>query len=105
MSDIRFTLLGVALIFAGFVILGVFGQKHYDLSVQAQEFGTCFEFIDGIQTEVDCQAAVQNKVAFFALVIGLISFGIFLLIKGVRGKWDQDIKPEDAVGPRSSFPS
>ncbi|MFN3655530.1 MAG: hypothetical protein ACK4TO_09475 [Candidatus Nitrosotenuis sp.] len=105
MSDTRFTLLGVAFIFAGFLILGIFGQRHYDLSIQAQEFGSCFEFIDGVQTEVDCQVAAQDKAAFFALVIGLISFGVFLLIKGVRGKWDQDVKPEDAVGPSSSFPS
>jgi hypothetical protein len=36
---------------------------------------------------------------FFGLVVSLIGAGIFALIKGVRGKWDQDVKPEDMVGP------
>jgi len=36
---------------------------------------------------------------FFALVIALIGSGIVSLIKGVRGKWDQDVKPEDMLGP------
>lgn len=105
MSDTRFTLIGVALVFAGFLVFGIFGQQHYNLSIQAQEFSTCFEFKDGEQIEVDCQVATQDKVVFFALVIGLITSGIFFLIKGIRGKWDQDVKPEDAVGPSSSFPS
>jgi len=36
---------------------------------------------------------------FFALVIALIGCGIVSLIKGVRGKWDQDVKPEDMLSP------
>ena len=105
MSDTRFTMLGVALIFAGFLILGIFGQHYYNFSIQAQEFGDCFEFRDGQQVELDCQVVAQDKTAFFALVIGLIAAGIFFLIKGVRGRWDQDVKPQDKVGPDSSFPS
>jgi len=33
------------------------------------------------------------------LVISLIGAGIISLVKGVRGKWDQDVKPEDMLGP------
>ena len=105
MSDTRIILLGVAFIFAGFLILGIFGQHHYEISVQAQEFGQCFEFEDGIQTEIDCNVALQDKNVFFALVLGLIGTGIFFLIKGVRGRWDQDVKPQDKLGPDTSFPS
>jgi len=32
-------------------------------------------------------------------VIALIGCGIVSLFKGVRGKWDQDVKPEDMLGP------
>ena len=105
MSDVRFTMLGVALIFSGFLIFGIFGQQHYNLSIQSQEFGDCYEFKGGQQVEVDCAAASQDRVLFFAIVLVLIGAGIFFLIKGVRGKWDQDVKSEDAVGPGSSFPS
>jgi hypothetical protein len=105
MSDTRFTMLGIALIFAGFLVLGIFGQHHFELAIQAQEFGECFEYKDGAQTEVDCNVVMQDRAAFFALVLGLIGAGIFFLVKGVRGKWDQDIKPQDKLGPDTSFPS
>lgn len=105
MSDTRLILLGVALVFAGFLILGIFGQQYYNLSIQAQEFGDCYEFEDGKKTEIDCNIVAQNKSVFFALVLGLIGVGVFFLIKGVRGKWDQDVKPQDMAGPGKSFPS
>jgi len=31
--------------------------------------------------------------------MALVGAGIVSLVKGVRGKWDQDVKPEDMVGP------
>jgi len=105
MSDTRIILLGVVFIFAGFLILGIFGQHHYELSIQAQEFGQCFEFENGEQVEIDCNVAMQDRTIFFALVLGLIIVGVFFLIKGVKGKWDQDVKPQDKVGPDTSFPS
>lgn len=105
MSDTRFTMLGIALIFAGFLIFGIFGQQYYNISIQQREFGDCYEFEDGKQIEVECDIAAQGAAAFFALVLGLIGAGIFFLLKGVRGKWDQDVKPQDAVGPSSTFPS
>lgn len=105
MSDTRYTLVGVVLIFAGFVILGIFGARYYQLGLQAQEFGTCYEYKDGTQIPISCDIAMQDKVLFFILVVGLLAAGIYFLIKGVRGRWDQDVRPEDAVGPSRSFPS
>ena len=105
MSDVRFTMLGIALVFSGFLIFGIFGQQHYNLSIQAREFGDCYKFRDGEQIGIDCGVASQDMVVFFAIILALIGVGIFSLIKGVRGKWDQDVKQGDAVGPGSSFPS
>ncbi|MBM2852427.1 MAG: hypothetical protein HW420_974 [Candidatus Nitrosotenuis sp.] len=106
LSDTRLTLIGIAFIFAGFLIFGIFGQKYYNLTIQAEEFGDCYDFSDdGKQIKIDCNVAAQDKMIFFGLIIGLIGLGIFFLIKGLKGKWDQDVKPEDTVGPGSSFPS
>jgi hypothetical protein len=33
----------------------------------------------------------------------LIICGIASLVKGIKGRWDQDVKPEDMVGPSNSF--
>ncbi|MGQ0605809.1 MAG: hypothetical protein ACT4OD_02495 [Candidatus Nitrosotenuis sp.] len=105
MSDIRFTLIGIGFIFVGFLVLGIFGQDHYSFAIQAQEFGDCYKFVDEKQVVVSCTSVMQDRALFFALVLGLIGIGVFFLIKGIRGKWDQDVKPQDKVGPDSSFPS
>ena len=103
MSDTRFTMLGIGLIFAGFIILGVFGTAYFDATIQSNEFETCFEYFDdGPPVEVSCDVILQNKVMFLGLVMGLVSAGIVSLVKGARGKWDQDVKPEDMVGPSNS---
>ena len=39
----------------------------------------------------------------FTIVILLIVGGIGSLVKGIKGRWDQDVKPEDMVGPSGSF--
>ncbi len=100
MSDTRFTMLGIVLIFAGFIILGIFGTAYFDATIEAEEFETCFEYSDDSPpVEVSCDAKLQNKVMFLGLVMALVGAGIVSLFKGVRGKWDQDVKPEDMVGP------
>jgi len=99
-SDTRFTLLGIGLIFAGFIVLGIFGPKYFETTIQAEEFDNCYEYFeDRPPVQVDCSEKLQDKAMFSGLVIGLICIGIASLIKGVRGKWDQDVKPEDMVGP------
>lgn len=100
MSDTRFTMVGIAFIFAGFIILGVFGSQFIDVTVEADQFGNCFEYFeDRPPVPIDCDIKFQVKSLFFGLVVVLIGGGIISLIKGVRGKWDQDVKPEDMVGP------
>ena len=99
-SDTRFTMMGIGLIFAGFVILGIFGSAFFESSIQAEEFDTCFEYFDDKPpVEVPCDAKLQEKIMFSGLIMALVVAGIVALIKGVKGKWDQDVKPEDMVGP------
>ena len=100
MSDTRFTMIGIGLIFAGFIILGIFGSAYFDASIQADEFGTCFDYFDDRPpVEVSCDAKIQEKAMFSGLVLALVGAGVVALVKGVKGKWDQDVKPEDMVGP------
>jgi len=96
-------MLGIGLIFAGFIILGVFGTAYFDATIEAEEFGTCYEYFDDSPpVEIPCDAKLQNKVMFLGLVMALVGAGIVSLVKGVRGKWDQDVRPEDMVGPSNS---
>jgi len=103
MTDTRFIILGIGLIFAGIIILSVFGAQFNEITMQ-EEFHVCYEYhADTPPTEIDCNIASQNKMVIFAIVALLIACGITSLVKGIRGGWDQDVKPEDMVGPSGSF--
>lgn len=100
MSDMRFILIGVALIFGGFIILGGFGHDYQAATLESNEFGTCYEYFeDKPPTETNCSFKVFDQTLFFGIVIGFIGAGIISLIKGVKGDWDNRVKPEDMVGP------
>jgi len=96
-------MLGVALIFVGFIVLGVFGSQFDAYTIEAEEFEDCFEYsADAPPKKIDCDVKLQEKFVLALVVMILIVAGIVLLIKGVKGRWDQDVKPEDMVGPGGS---
>jgi len=96
----RFTIIGIALIFVGFIILGVFGHNYQAATLESNEFGTCYDYSDeSAPIEIDCSFKIFNQTLFFALVIGFVGAGIIALVKGVRGNWDNKVKSGDMVGP------
>ena len=102
-SDTRFIILGIGLIFSGIIFLSVFGSQSTEISLQ-EGFSKCFEYHDDSPpTEIDCDTASENKMIIFAITSLLIVCGIVSLVKGMKGGWDQNVKPEDMVGPGSSF--
>ena len=102
-SDTRFIILGIGLIFSGIIFLSVFGGQSTEISLQ-EGFTKCFEYHnDSPPTEIDCDTASENKMIMFAITALLIVCGIISLVKGMKGTWDQNVKPEDIVGPGSSF--
>jgi hypothetical protein len=100
MSDMRFVIIGIALVFAGFLILGVFGHNYQAATFESNEFGTCYEYSDDLPpSQINCSFKIFDQTVFFAIVMGFIGAGIVALIKGVRGDWDNKVKPEDMTGP------
>jgi hypothetical protein len=100
MSDTRFILAGVALVFAGFIVLGIFGEEYASSTVEQIQFDDCYDYFeDRDPVPVSCDALLQGKILFFALVVALIGAGIASLVKGARGGWDQAVRPEDMLGP------
>ena len=96
----RFTIIGIALIFVGFIILIVFGHNYQAATLESNEFGTCYEYSnDKEPVEIDCSLKILDQALFFALIIGFIGAGIIALVKGAKGNWDNKVKPEDMVGP------
>ena len=100
MSDIRFIMIGAGLVFAGFVVLGIFGENFQTANIESEEFGTCFEYSEDREPiPIECSEKTIDQSVFFAVVIALIVGGALGLIKGMRGDWDSKVKPEDMVGP------
>ena len=103
MSDIRFIIIGAGLIFAGIIVLSILGSEFDEITLQA-EFVDCYEYHeDAPPTRINCEIAFNDKMIFFSFVILLIACGIVAMMIGISGTWDQNVKPEDLVGPGSSF--
>ena len=86
------------MIFAGFLVLGVFGSEYREINIQSMEFGSCQVYTDTGQVR-DAACPVQEPLFFFALVLALLGSGIYALIRGYRGRWDNEVRPEDMLGP------
>lgn len=99
MSDTRFVILGVALIFVGFLVLGIFGGNFRTGNIEMMEFGDCYDYSQEPPTPLNCSYKMLDQSIFFAIVIAILGGGVISLIKAVRGKWDSEVKPEDMVGP------
>ena len=100
MSDMRFILIGLITVTIGFIVLGVFGAQFTEITVQTKEFSECYKYPeDQPAVRIECDEYLQEKNLLFLLVILIISGGIIGLIKGIKGKWDQDVKPDEMVGP------
>ena len=100
MSDMRFIIIGIALTFVGFIILGGFGHNYQAATLESNEFGTCYEYSDDkAPVEINCSFKILDQTIFFALIIGFIGAGIIAFVKGAKGNWDSKVNPEDLVGP------
>ncbi len=100
MSDMRFIIMGVVLVFVGFIILGTFGHNYQAATLESNEFGTCYKYSENNPpVEISCSFKIFDQTLFFTLVIGFVGAGIIALVKGVKGDWDNKVKPEDMVGP------
>lgn len=96
----RFIIIGIVLVFVGFLILGGLGQNYQAATLESNEFGTCYEYSNNLPpVEINCSFKIFDQTLFFVLVVGFIGAGIISLIKGSRGDWDNRVKPEDMVGP------
>jgi hypothetical protein len=100
MSDTRFIMLGIALIFTGFIVLGLLGRQFVEFTIQVDEFGNCIDYTETGTVSIDCDVIMQDKLIFFGAIFGLIISGIVALVKGYRGRWDQDVKSDEMVGPK-----
>jgi len=100
MSDMRYVIISIILIFSGFLILGMFGHDYQRTNIEASEFEECYNYQEGkTPVPINCSFKIFDQILFFIVVLGLIGAGIIAIIKGIKGKWDNEVKSEDMVGP------
>ena len=100
MSDIRLIMLGSAIIFAGFVVVGVVSSQYTQFTMQANEFGDCYDYSSGTALKVKCDQKEQDKFLYLLLSLALVAIGAIVIVKGIRGKWDQNVKSGEMLGPK-----
>ena len=103
MSDIRFVMIGIVVLSVGFIVMAVFGTQYQDITVQSKEFTECYDYTDeNVAVKVDCDKQLQSRNLMFVVVIGILAAGGIALVKGIRGTWDNDVKPEEMMGPEET---
>lgn len=100
MSDIRLILIGSLLIFAGFYIAGMAGSQYNQISIQQNQFDDCYDYSSGTAIHVNCTQAEQDALLYLGLALGIIGGGAYLIFKGIKGRWDQNVKSDEMVGPK-----
>ena len=96
----RFIILGIVLIFVGFIILGAFGHEYHAATFASDAYRTCYEYYEAKPpSKINCSFKIMDQTVFFALILSFVISGIISLIKGTRGDWDNKVKPEDMTGP------
>ncbi len=93
-------MLGSAIIFAGLVLGGTTGLQYSQFTVQAGQFDDCYDYSSGVAVKVNCAQKEQEKILLLALSVGLVVLGAVIIFKGLRGKWDQNVKSDEMLGPK-----
>ncbi|MGH2613548.1 MAG: hypothetical protein ACRDFB_10950 [Rhabdochlamydiaceae bacterium] len=100
MSDIRLILIGSLIIFAGFYIAGMAGSQYHQISIQENQFDDCYDYSSGTAVHVNCAQKEQDALLYLGLALGVIGGGAYVIFKGIKGRWDQNVKSNEMLGPK-----
>ena len=87
--------------FVGFVVGGSANSTYSQFEVQQKNFGECFDYSSGVEVHVKCSDKSLDYTLYLGLSLGLLGVGGVIIFKGIRGKWDHDVKDSDMLGPKN----
>jgi hypothetical protein len=93
-------MIGSVLIIAGLFVANMGASQYFQYSIQESQFGDCYDYSSGNAVQVSCAQQERDSLLYFALSAGLIGGGGFVIVKGIKGKWDQNVKSGEMVGPK-----
>ncbi|MDE1867190.1 MAG: hypothetical protein KGI08_05715 [Thaumarchaeota archaeon] len=100
MSDIRLIMVGSVIIFGGFYIAGMAGSQYSQISIQTSQFDECYDYSSGNAVHVSCVQKEHDALLYLSLALGLIGMGAYIIFRGIKGRWDQNVKSGEMLGPK-----
>lgn len=94
-------MLGSVIIFAGFMVDEVKSSYYAQFMIQADQFDECYDYSTGNQVKVKCSDMANDSFLYLALSIVLVGMGGLIIFKGIRGKWDENVKSDEMLGPKN----
>jgi len=92
---------GAVIIFAGFMLGSMANSNYAQFAVQQETFGECYDYSSGVAVHVKCSEKSQDFGLYLALSVGLLGAGGVVIFKGIRGKWDNNVKDDEMLGPKN----
>jgi hypothetical protein len=86
--------------FAGFMLGGAVNSSYSQFAIQQENFDQCFDYSSGVAVHVKCSEKSQDHLLYLGLSLGLLGIGGVVIFKGIRGKWDNNVKDDEMVGPK-----
>lgn len=100
MSDMRLIIIGAVIMFVGFMLGGTVNASYSQFAIQQENFDQCFDYSSGVAIHVKCSEKGQDHLLYLGLSFGLLGTGGVIIFKGIRGKWDNNVKDDEMVGPK-----
>ncbi|MDE1764076.1 MAG: hypothetical protein KGH88_07495 [Thaumarchaeota archaeon] len=100
MSDIRLVMIGSVVIFAGFYVASLGGSQYSQMAMQATQFDDCYDYSTGTAIHVNCTQVERDALLYLALALSLIGGGGYIIFRGIKGRWDQNVKSDEMLGPK-----
>ena len=83
-----------------YIYIYIYTLIHTQLKSLLHRGRICYDYTDeNVAVKVDCEEQLQSRNLMFVVVIGILAAGGIFLVKGIRGTWDNDVKPEEMLGP------
>lgn len=99
MGDIRLIMVGSLIVFAGLYVASMAGSEYSQVSMQATQFDDCYDYSSGTAIHVNCTQVERDALLYLVLALSLIGGGSYIIFRGIKGKWDQNVKSDEMIGP------
>ena len=100
MGDIRLIMIGAMIVFAGFYVASMAGSEYSEISIQATQFDDCYDYSSGSAVHVSCIQVEHDALLYLVLALSLFGVGGYVIFRGIKGRWDQNVKNDEMLGPK-----